>query len=324
MKLHREVCALLCAILLAGIAAGCTLQPTATSAPAITTPTPSIPIDLPHITDDPLIQYAKEKLEKGEKTALLSFVAQAMLDEDHASKKDELREIWWSSMVNLINVSEVALTEDELRALSAVAYLVTFTDCFFDAHELQKDQLLSPLEIYYGMSMYLPLYSRSGWDMLSFRDAYPPDVITDGEVCYLSSEKANDFVKQLLGIDIPELDAEGEYRDVICKGGKYIVAPQDILMPDYLVSGYRYIGDGLFYVVYDWDDYATPGPDEDHQGISSDEKRMIVRRSSSSAWGFIVISKLKERDVRIIPEVVEEPEGMTYLTNHSEESYNQP
>jgi hypothetical protein len=294
-----------------------------TSAPAIITPTHSIPIDQPHITDDSLIQYAKEELAKGEKTALLSFIAQKMINEDCASKKDELCEIWWNSMTDVTNVSEVVLTEDEIRALSAVAYLVTLTDCFLDAQELQKDQLLSPLEIYYGMSMYLPLYSRPGWDALSFRGAYPPDVITDEGICYLSAEKANDFVKQLLGIDIPELDENGEFRDVICEDGKYIVAPQDILMSDYLVSGYRYIGDGLFYVIYDGDDYATPDPDEDHRGISPDEKQMIVRRSSS-AWGFIVISKLKEGDSRIMPEEFECPEGMTYIVNRSAKSYNQP
>jgi hypothetical protein len=172
--------------------------------------------------------------------------------------------------------------------------------------------------------MYLPLYSRPGWEALSFRGAYPPDSITEEGVCYLSAEKANDFVNQLLGIDIPELDVEGEYTDVICEDGKYAVAPQDVFMPDYLVSAYRYIGDGMFYVVYDWDDYATPGPEEDHHGISPNEKQMIVRRSSTSAWGFIVISKLKERDVRIIPEEFEYPEGMTHIVNCSLKYNNQP
>ena len=95
-------------------------------------------------------------------------------------------------------------------------------------------------------------------------------------------------------------------------------------MPDYLVSGYRYIGDDMFYVVYDGDDYATPDPDEDHQGINPDEKQMIVRRSASSAWGFIVISKLKERDARIIPEEFECPDGMTYIVNRSAKFYGQP
>lgn len=324
MRLYYKINALLCVILFVGIIAGCAVQPITTSTPATITATPSIPINPAHITDDSLIQYAKEELIKGEKRALLSFIAQAMINEDRATKKAELREIWWNSVTDVSNVSEVTLTEDELRALSAVAYLVTFTDCFFDAQELQKDQLLSPLEIYYGMNMYLPLYSRPGWDALSFRGAYPPDSITEEGVCYLSAEKANGFVKQLLGIDIPELDVRGEFTDVICEDGKYAVAPQDILMPDYLVSAYRYIGDGLFYVVYDWDDYATPDPDEDHQGISPNEKQMIVRRSSTSAWGFIVISKLKERDVRIIPEEFEYPDGMMHIVNYSAKYYNQP
>lgn len=317
MRLYYKISALICAILFVSVLAGCVVQPTTTSVPVTITQIPSIPIDAPHITGDSLIQYAKEELAKGEKRALLSFIAQAMINEDCTAKKDELREIWWNSVTDVSNVSEVMLTEDELRALSAVAYLVSFTGCFFDVQELQKNQLLSPIEIYYGMSMYLPLYSRPGWDALSFRGAYPPDSITEEDVYYLSAEKANDFVKQLLGIEIPELDVEGEFSDVICKDGKYAVAPQDIYMPDYLVSAYRYIGDGMFYVVYDEDDYATPGAEEEHHGISPNEKQMIVRRSSTSAWGFIVISKLKGGYVRIIPEGFAHPEGMTYIVNSS-------
>jgi hypothetical protein len=122
------------------------VQPTATSLLATITPTPSIPIDLSHIPDDSLIQYAKEELTKGEKRALLSFIAQAMINEDCVTKKDELREIWWNSVTDVSNVSEVVLTEDELRALSAVAYLVTFTDCFFDYKSCKKISSSHPLK----------------------------------------------------------------------------------------------------------------------------------------------------------------------------------
>ena len=330
MKLHRKLCAPICAILFICTAIGCAAQPNMavsnpTSTPVVVTPAPSFTPAPPIETTDTLVQSAKEEWAKGEKAAALSLIAQAIRREGYFPKQEELRELWWNSMADVTDVPKETLTEDELKALSAVAYLVSFTDCFFDARELSKEQLLTTLEIYYGDSMYLPLYSRPGWDTFSFQGAYPPDVLSNGDSPFtdLSVEKANEFVKQLLGVDIPQASIAGEFRDgdIVCQNGTYSICDQDIHMSDFLVSGYRYVGDGLFYVDFDWDDYATPDPDEDHHGINRDEKRLIVRRSSS-AWGFSVVSKLQEKDDRIIPESFERPEGMTYFINRSAKFYN--
>lgn len=328
MKLHRKLCALVCAVLFTCTAAGCVAQPNLavpdpTPKPVITTPAPSMTPSAPVVTTATLVQAAEEKLAKGEKTEALSLVAQAIQLEADRTAEEELQWFWWNSMADVTGIPKETLTEEELRALSAVAYLVSFTDCFFDVQELTKERLLTPLEIYYGMSMTMPLYSRPGWDAFPFRGAYPPDGQTNEGAYYLSAEKANEFVKQLLGIDIPDAVAEGEFRDgIACKDGVYTVDQQDILMSDFLVSGYRYVGDGLFYVDFDWDTYANPDPSK-AKVIFRDSRKLIVRRSSS-AWGFSVVSKLQEKDERIVPEEFERPEGMTYFINRSAKFYNDP
>ena len=328
MKLCHKLCALVCAVLLTCTAAGCVAQPNMavpdpTPKPVATTPTPSATPAAPVVTTATLVQAAEEELAKGEKKAALSLIAQAIQLEADRIAKEELQELWWNAMADVTDVPKETLTEDELRALSAVAYLASFTDCFLDARELTKEQRLTPLEIYYGMSMTMPLYSRPGWDTFPFRGAYPPDGETGEGACYLSVEKANEFVKQLLGIDIPDAEAEGEFRDgIACKDGTYTVDQQDILMSDFLVSGYRYIGDDLFYVDFDWDTYANPDPNKAIV-IFRDSRKLIVRRSSS-AWGFNVVSKLQEKDERIISEEFDRPEGMTYFINRSAKFYNDP
>ncbi len=287
MELRHRFCALTCAVLFICTAAGCAAPnmavPEPTSTPAVVTPAPSFTPAPPIETTDTLVESAKENLAKGEKAAALSLIAQAIRREGYFPKQEELGGLWWNSMADVTGVPKESLTEDELRALSAVAYLVSFTDCFFDARELSKEQLLIPLYIYYGIPMRLPLYSRPGWGTLSFQDAYPPDG-ENGSACYMSAGKANEFIKQLLGIDIPELKADGQFgSEIVCKDGVYTVAWNDIQMGDFLVSGYRYLGHGLFYVDFDWDVSTTPGADEDH-GIRWDMRRLVVKRSSS-AWG---------------------------------------
>ncbi len=288
--------------------------PNPTSTPAVVTPAPSLTPAPPIETTDTLVQSAKENLAKGEKSAALSLIAQAVRREGAFPKQQELGELWWNSMADVMDVPNETFTEDELRALSAVAYLVSFTDCFFDARELSKEQLLIPLYIYYGIPMCLPLYSRPGWDTVSFQDAYPPDGEIDEGACYMSAGKANEFVKQLLGVDIPELKADGQFgSEIVCEDGVYTVAWNDIQMGDFLVSGYRYLGDGLFYVDFDWDVSTTPGADEDH-GIRWDMRRLVVRRSSS-AWGFTVVSKLEDENGEFTLPDVSRPEGMIHLIN---------
>ncbi len=255
MKRYYKAIGLICAALFL-LATGCTEQPymsvpDSTPKPVVA-PFPSVTPAQPIETTDTLVQSAKEKLAKGEKAAALSLIAQAVRWEGAFPKQQELGELWWNSMADVMDVPNETLTEDELKALSAVAYLVSFTDCFFDARELSKEQLLIPLYIYYGIPMRLPLYSRPGWDTVSFQDAYPPDGEIDKGACYMSAGKANEFVKQLLGIDIPELEADGQFgSEIVCKDGIYTVAWNDIQMGDLLVSAYRYLGDGLFYVDFD-------------------------------------------------------------------------
>lgn len=199
---------------------------------------------------------------------------------------------WWDTLTDIQSIPAQALTEDECKGLSALAYLMNFTDCCLSPRELSKESLLSPLEIYYGMSMWMPLYARPGWDALPFYGAYPPDIAGES-FCTISVRRADAFIRDVTGLGILDLNAEGEYLGgaVVCRDGECRIYEQDILMPDLLVCAYRYLGDDLFYVVFDADDYGTPDPDKDHLGIVPDSMRLIVQRSDS-AWGFTAVAKL--------------------------------
>ncbi len=323
MKLRYKLCAFICAVLFTCTVAGCVAQPNMSvpdpnPKPVTTTPTPSATPAAPVVTTVTLVQSAKEELAKGEKSEALSFIARAMRSEEGSPyQNEELYELWWlwwNSMADVTDIPKETLTEEELSTLSAVAYIVSSTDCFFDAQELTKEQLLTPLEIYYGMSMTLPLYSRPGWDTIPFRGAYPSDGKTAEENSNISADKANEFVEQLVGVCIPEPEADGEFRggQVVCQNGTYTISKQIVGAYDYLVSGYRYVGDGLFYVDFDRDE-GVPEPGRD-KGMKHSVVRLLVQRSSS-AWGFTVVSKLEDERGDITLPDVSRPDGMTYLTN---------
>lgn len=258
-------------------------------------------------------------LKKGEKALALEALAQAQQAEGPGPTGDVLRARWWDTLVDLGGISAEQLTEDECRGLSALAYLMSFADCAFSPRELSKDNLLSPLVIYYGMSMSMPLYARPGWDALPFYEAYPPDVInTEQAYCAMSAKKADTFIRQAMGLGIPNLNDEGEFCGgaVVCQDGDYLIHEQDILLPDLLVSAYRYLGDGLFDVTFDGDDYGTPDPEESHIGIVPDSMRLIVRRSDS-AWSFTVVAKLSGLYGEALPGEIRAIEDMVRIENRS-------
>ncbi len=274
---------------------------------------------LPQGSQTELAREAAVYLQKGEKARTLDTLVQAMQANGPGPGEDALRECWWDALTDISGIPAEQLTEDECRGLSALAYLMSFTDCCLSPRELSKDNLLLPLEIYYGMSMWMPLYMRPGWDTLPFYEAYPPDVMnTEQSYCTMSAQKADAFIRQVTGMGIPDLNGEGEFCGgaIICRDGDYLIREQDILLPDLLVSAYRYLGDGLFDVTFDGDDYGTPDPEESHIGIVPDSMRLIVRRSDS-AWGFTVVAKVSGVYAEALPSEIHAIEDVTRIENKS-------
>ena len=109
-----------------------------------------------------------------------------------------------------------------------------------------------------------------------------------------------------------------EYDDgnVRFRDGMFEVGLSDLIFHDLLVSGYRYLGDGLYYVVLDGDDSGLPGPEEGRTGIIPDFMHLVVKRSKSM-WGFTVVAKLHDayEDYSLLKESWTLPEDMTLLVN---------
>lgn len=274
---------------------------------------------LPQGSRAELAHEAADYLQKGEKARALEVLAQAQQAGGPGPTGDALCARWWDALTDIDGIPAEPLTEDECRGLSALAYLMSFADCALSPRELSKDNLLSPLVIYYGMSMSMPLYARPGWDALPFYEAYPPDVINIGQAyCSMSAKKANAFINQTMGLGIPDLNEEGEFCGgaVVCRDGDYLIHEQDILLPDLLVHAYRYLGDGLFDVTFDADDYGTPDPEESHTGIVPGSMRLIVRRSDS-AWGFTAVAKLSGLYGEALPGEIRAIEDMARIENRS-------
>ena len=254
-------------------------------------------------------------LSKGEKFSALSMITEQIQKAGQDPKAENLKAQWFDTMADVQDIPQQPLSEEDCLGLSALGYLLHFTDCFLDARMLTKDQLLNAMHMYYNENMWLPVYQRPFIKRPSFTDAYPPEGENTREYYYyLSIEDAREFTRQTMGADIPDPNAQGQFvhEAVFCRDGQYGIYAGDMQMSDLPVAAYRYLGDGLYYVAFDEDFLFTPGPEESTDKIIPDSMRLIVRRSSS-AWGFTAVAKLKGRDESILPENFIEPEGVTRL-----------
>lgn len=277
MQLRREARAIACVVLFTYMMGGCAVEPDAkvsmpSPAPAVTTPAPVTAPDAAAIETDVPVQTA--------------YDAGQHIDADAVK--------WLEERINA-DVAQQELSEDEAAMLNDLAYRVDHIEPYFSADELEKRDFTFILYNYYQQAEYRELPT-------------PPDGMGDplgyGTVLYLSSEKASALLREIIGADIPDADADYQdngYGDTICKDGVYYIFLGDLEHAVYTLGAYQYLGDDMFYVSFDADDTYLAGPEDEKKGVVPDAYRLLVKRSDSQ-WGFTVLSKFKDMFSSILPE----------------------
>ncbi|MDR1500931.1 MAG: tetratricopeptide repeat protein [Prevotella sp.] len=203
-----------------------------------------------------------------------------------------LLDTWWNTLVHWDGEKQ-NLNNDEIANLSEIAFMLSYSECFLFAEELDKEDLLSPMGVYYNNS---PKYvERTGEYTVNQNMLYPPDSVENGEYSVysvLSASNAEGFIEHILGTRIPELHSaydRGEY--VSCRNGMYYCEMGDYAALTYSVSAYEFLGDNIFYILFDGDDSELPGNDNEKRGEIPNSMAVIAKRTGS-AWGFTVLAKL--------------------------------
>ena len=275
----------------------------------------------------PTIAYSEEQLdpiafieqyrEQGRKQEALDALQNLIRSTNPSgvALKQELNSLWWEIIADTKNVPQEPLTEAEVRDIAAVAYLMHPVDCFFYANTLPLEERFAPMSLWYSTDMWIPMYGRDGWDK-STPDYYQPSYITENGGYVLTQEHVKRFISDMFDVALFPFYDDYDDGNVTFHDGMSEVGLTDCIFHDLLVSGYRYLGDGLYYVVLDGDDTSLPGPDEGRTGIIPDFMHLVVKRSASM-WGFTVVAKLHDayEDTSLLKESWPLPEDMTLLVN---------
>ncbi len=275
----------------------------------------------------PAMAYSKEQLdliasiaqcrEQGHKQQALDTLEELirLTNPSGVAFKQELNELWWEIMTDTTNIPQEPLTDAETRDIAAVAYLMHPVDCFFYPSTLPLKDLFSPMFLWYSTDMWIPMYGRDGWDK-STPDYYQPSDIPEDGGYVLTQEHVKRFTRDMFGVELFPFYDDYDDGNVKFNDGMFEVGLSDYIFHDLLVSGYRYLGDGLYYVVLDGDDSGLPGAEEGRAGIIPDFMHLVVKRSHSM-WGFTVVAKLHDAfdDHSLLKENWTLPEDMTPLVN---------
>lgn len=216
---------------------------------------------------------------------------------DAAQQDSNARTVTWLKQSMEKDVRQQKIGNEESKKLNDLACRLSYTGTYFNPDELEK------LDILYILYHYYQLASYEG-------------ALKYGVEASLSSEKASALIRNIIGIDIPNANADyGDEEDgtIICRDGMYYIYPSDLEYPEYYLSASQYLGEDIFYLSFDVDDRWTAGAESDKKGIVADDCRMLVKRSGSEL-GFTVLSKLKDGAESILPEDFPPPEySISYL-----------
>ncbi len=201
--------------------------------------------------------------------------------------------------------SSQMLSSEEIDRLNELGYLTIGTEPFLHSNEQEKSSITFSLYIYYQE---LQMYDKKTGSYVNCEGlAYPPDKVEviDGETyAQTSANKANAFIRDVYGVDIPEFESDyGEWEEssVVSRDGKYYIQQGDYISMAYSLRAYQYLGDGVFYLSFDADDRKLPGGDENRIGHVPDYCRLLVVRSDS-AWGFTVLAEPKGGSGSLLPD----------------------
>lgn len=263
-----------------------------------------------------LIAFIEQCRKQGQKQQALLALQDLILSANPSGVafKQELNNLWWEIIADTKNISQEPLTDAEIRDIAAVAYLMHPVVCFFYANTLPLEERFDPMSLWYSTDMWIPMYGRDGWDK-STPNYYPPDHTTEYGYA-LTQEQVKQFTFDMFGVELFPFYDDYDDGNITFHDGTFEVELTDLVYHDLLVSGYRYLGDDLYYVVLDGDDTSLPGPDEGRTGIIQDFMHLVIRRSDSK-WGFTVVAKLHDayEDTPLLKESWTLPEDMALLVN---------
>jgi hypothetical protein len=271
------------------------------------------------VLDEATIQRVNQT---GKRSELSRLEAAVHLQDKGTIEYQQALNRWWNVLMLENDQEPDGLTKSEMQNISVLAYLVAQTDRFYFAQDLTKNDILTLLAIYYYSDGYFPMYARSDWGQQDSRYVYGADSIDDGQ-SLVSASSGNMFTEQMLGISIPNSDEDylHPFGDVLCKDGVYYIEQTDYWGRERFVSGYKDLGEGLFYVILNADDSALPDSDADKIGSVSQDTHLVIVRSDS-AFGFTVIAKLSQDNQSILKEDWQLPNNMVWVADMSQEGVN--
>ncbi|MDR1619384.1 MAG: hypothetical protein LBS18_01780 [Clostridiales bacterium] len=220
------------------------------------------------------------KLKEGDATLLEADWAKPanMVAANHVSEEWErkavMEEYIWHMLVKSEFKKEQPLTEAEQRQISEIALLAMGVDRYF-IDPPTRDGMLGALSIMF----------RFGGDP---PEKYSADIYNDyGSI--LTDVRLNEITNALFGMGIAGSRQSYTAADgaVIYNDGLFSVAKRNYTLPNMIVTDYAYMQNDIYYVVVCADFSASNG------AMLMDYMRLLVRRSDS-AWGFMLLSKLKE------------------------------
>ena len=208
---------------------------------------------------------------------------------------------WWNLKVLQAEKNEDRLNQRDIESISLIAYLLSSSKCVLTPREMDnKPQILMPMDIYYNFAYYKPPSSF----------LYPYDGIAEGdyeERVFLDAEKANRFIIDFWGIEIPNYmdDYDPISGYITCQGGMYYIGSEGYMVHKYVLSSYKALGNDEFLVIFDGD--GSNLPPEANEPIS--EISVFIVRRTDTPLGFMVVSKLKEHRLDDVFKLLERPDG---------------
>lgn len=265
---------------------------------------------------DAYIRLASLLVARGERQEALRLLERGVFSRNGSREAGNapLVEAWYAILTDYPEEETPPLTQEELLNLADMAY-VGFNPCMISMQELSKDDLLFAPYIYYSLWTNYSYNDKTGNCQYNRDLSYPAKAVLFGvaEYAAVTAKQTNTLVKDLFGREIPDLyEPYGDIEDdrFFSQDDMYYFFIGDYLMYAHFVEGYRYLGDGYYYIIFGEDWLSSAGFVE--EPVGPNDLHLIVRRSTS-AWGFTQTAILKNGEYTILTDNCKPLNGITWV-----------
>jgi tetratricopeptide (TPR) repeat protein len=232
----------------------------------------------------------------------------AALGGSQAQESEQLMALWWDTMLWNTEGDTQELSSQDRLLLYALADFFSNTECYLLTDELSASGMFAVFEFY--ADHYIEANPpQEYWAELYNQYPVLRPGNEDDELVILLPNTVKKLISDLFGIWREGLPNEyyalawgakdyAAYVQEIAKGypeyatfadmdGAYFYEPSDSESPKYLLQGYKYLGDDMFYVVLcgDW----TTQSDEEFKWIDG-LVHLVVKRADTG-FGFTLLAK---------------------------------